>query len=101
MLISFKVEKLVIAAIPDLVGTWTEGFGFVPLEDSEKRGLNKINLMVFPGTVLLKKSLYDHRKARDRFGECSLFTRTQSCMFPNLILWVTNGQVMHHPWLTN
>ncbi|KAL8129792.1 hypothetical protein V2J09_018947 [Rumex salicifolius] len=58
MLISFKVEKLIVAAIPDLVETWTVGFGFVPVEEEEKKSLNKINLMVFPGTVVLKKTLY-------------------------------------------
>jgi hypothetical protein len=72
MLMSFKVEKLVIAAIPNLVETWTEGFGFKPLEDSEKKNLNKINLMVFPGTVLLKKPLYEIQKADRRTGECCL-----------------------------
>ncbi|KAB2605563.1 hypothetical protein D8674_005280 [Pyrus ussuriensis x Pyrus communis] len=66
MLISFKVEKLVVAAIPDLVETWTQGFGFVPVEGDEKRGLDKINLMVFPGTMLLKKPLYENQKAHRR-----------------------------------
>lgn len=72
MLMSFKVEKLVIAAIPNLVETWTEGFGFKPLEDNEKKNLNKINLMVFPGTVLLKKPLYEIQKADRHSGECCL-----------------------------
>ncbi|KAJ8441487.1 hypothetical protein Cgig2_011164 [Carnegiea gigantea] len=58
MLISLKVEKLVIAAVPELVGTWTASFGFIPMEDAEKISLRKINLMVFPGTVMLKKTLY-------------------------------------------
>lgn len=58
LLKSFKVEKLVISAIPGLVETWTHGFGFEPLLDCEKRSLSHINLMVFPGTVWLKKSLY-------------------------------------------
>lgn len=58
MLISLKVEKLVIAAIADLVETWTIGFGFVPMDEDEKKRLSKINLMVFPGTVMLKKTLY-------------------------------------------
>ncbi|KAI5333054.1 Hypothetical predicted protein [Prunus dulcis] len=69
MLLSFKVEKLVVAAIPDLVATWTEGFGFVPVEDSEKRSLNKINLMVFPGTILLKKPLYGNQIAHRHSGD--------------------------------
>lgn len=63
MLISFKVEKLIISAIPSLVETWTEGFGFMPMDKDEKRTLNKVNLMVFPGTVLLKKTLYKDQKA--------------------------------------
>ncbi|PPD96360.1 hypothetical protein ES288_D13G187900v1 [Gossypium darwinii] len=58
MLISFKVEKLVITAIPNLVETWTKGFGFTPVEEDERKMLKKINLMVFPGTILLKKPLY-------------------------------------------
>lgn len=69
MLLSLKVEKIVVAAIPDLVETWTKGFDFKPVEDSEKRSLNKINLMVFPGTVLLKKPLYDNRTTRGQSSE--------------------------------
>ncbi|CAO2836213.1 unnamed protein product [Amaranthus hypochondriacus] len=61
MLISLKVEKLVITAISDVVETWTNGFGFVPVKEEEKRSLNNINLMVFPGTVMLKKMLYVNR----------------------------------------
>lgn len=57
MLKSSKVEKLVISAIPDLVETWTERFGFLPLEADEKKSLEKNNLMVFPGTVWLKKPM--------------------------------------------
>nr|GEX34612.1 increased DNA methylation 1-like [Tanacetum cinerariifolium] len=52
-----KVEKLVISAIPDLVETWTKRFGFLPLEADEKKSLEKSNLMVFPGTVWLKKPM--------------------------------------------
>ncbi|KAL9275899.1 Increased DNA methylation 1-like protein [Drosera capensis] len=63
MLISFKVEMLVIAAIPSLVETWTVGFGFVPMEEDEKRSLNKTSLMVFPETVMLKKILYVNQDA--------------------------------------
>lgn len=48
---------LVISAIPHLVDTWTSGFGFTPIDGKEREKLNNINLMVFPGTMLLKKSL--------------------------------------------
>ncbi|XVF50018.1 hypothetical protein PTKIN_Ptkin04bG0062000 [Pterospermum kingtungense] len=51
MLITFKLEKLVITAIPDLVETWTKGFGFQPGEVEERKAPNKINLMLFPGTI--------------------------------------------------
>ncbi|XWS09668.1 hypothetical protein CRYUN_Cryun39dG0008900 [Craigia yunnanensis] len=68
MLISFKVETLVITAIPNLVETWTKGFGFKPVEDDERKTLNKINLMVFPGTILLKKPLYQFQKADGQSG---------------------------------
>ncbi|XVE50112.1 hypothetical protein DITRI_Ditri01bG0135500 [Diplodiscus trichospermus] len=68
MLISFKVEKLVITAIPSLVETWTKGFGFKPVEDDERKTLNKINLMVFPGTILLKKPLYQFQRTDGQSG---------------------------------
>lgn len=71
MLISLKVEKLVISAIPDLVETWTLGFGFQHLEEEEKQSLSKINLMVFPGAVWLKKLLYDNSHTDERNGELS------------------------------
>ncbi|XP_071715648.1 increased DNA methylation 1-like isoform X2 [Rutidosis leptorrhynchoides] len=58
MLKSLKVEKLVVSAIPSLVDTWTNGFGFTPLEADEKKNLTKTNLMVFPGTVWLTKPMY-------------------------------------------
>jgi len=70
MLTSVKVEKLVVSAIPDLVETWTKGFGFVPVGDIEKRRLKKNNLMVFPGTVLLEKSLYGKKKDEGIFIWC-------------------------------
>lgn len=70
MLRSIKVEKLVISAIPSLVETWTLGFGFEMLGDDERRGLSTISLMVFPGTVWLKKSLLtNHLAVEQRVGE--------------------------------
>ncbi|XP_068660695.1 uncharacterized protein [Aristolochia californica] len=57
MMRSFKVEVLVISAIPSLVDTWVSGFGFKPMEEKEKQQLKNVNLMMFPGTVLLLKHL--------------------------------------------
>lgn len=73
MLRSVKIEKLVISAIPELVETWTEGFGFERLEDDERRGLRRTaNLMVFPGTIWLKKSLCRSQVSEEQqIGSCS------------------------------
>ncbi|XP_022848488.1 increased DNA methylation 1 isoform X2 [Olea europaea var. sylvestris] len=60
MLKSLKVKKLIVSAVPSVVETWTKGFGFEPLEDDEKQSLSRINLMVFPGSVWLKKPLYQN-----------------------------------------
>ncbi|KAI3466054.1 hypothetical protein Pfo_022717 [Paulownia fortunei] len=68
MLKSLKVEKLVISAIPALVETWTVGFGFQHLEEVERQSLSKINLMVFPGAVWLKKPLYENCTMDERSG---------------------------------
>ncbi|ESQ48479.1 hypothetical protein EUTSA_v10019928mg [Eutrema salsugineum] len=62
MLMSLKVEKLVVAALPSLVETWTQGFGFKPMDDEERNAFKRLNLMVFPGTILLKKTLYECTK---------------------------------------
>lgn len=45
MLRSIKDEKLVISAIPSLVETWKVGFGFEPLNDSERQSLSTVNLI--------------------------------------------------------
>lgn len=70
LLISLKVKMLVLSAIPSLVETWTSGFGFGPIEDEEKKQLANVNLMKFPGTVLLKKNL--HEDSADRSGNVDL-----------------------------
>jgi len=71
MLMSLKVEKLVVAALPSLVETWTEGFGFKPMDDEERDALKRINLMVFPGTTLLKKTLYESTKPSTMKGKAN------------------------------
>ena len=61
-----------VSAIPDLVETWTKGFGFITVDDIERQRLNKINLMVFPGTMLLVKSLHGKEKIEGIFVWCIL-----------------------------
>ncbi|KAK4782381.1 hypothetical protein SAY86_016483 [Trapa natans] len=68
LLISLRVEKLLIAAIPELVETWTKSFGFQVVEKDEKQSLNGINLTVFPGTILLKKTLFQGQKSNTQTG---------------------------------
>ncbi|KAL8505734.1 hypothetical protein ACS0TY_016812 [Phlomoides rotata] len=80
MLKSLKVEKLVISAIPTLVDTWTVGFGFQPLEEDERRSLSKTNLMVFPGSVWLKKPLCEISTMDEIIGELLV-------LFPSVGLW--------------
>ncbi|KAL8209726.1 hypothetical protein R6Q57_006458 [Mikania cordata] len=57
LLKSLKIEKLVLSAVPNLVETWTNSFGFTHLEPEDKKSLSKFNMMVFPGTVWLKKPM--------------------------------------------
>lgn len=59
---------LVITAIPSLVDTWTEGFGFIPMEDEEKKQLSSINFMIFPGTILLRKNLYEKDACKIKYS---------------------------------
>lgn len=68
MLKSLKVEMLVVSAIPTLVETWTVGFGFQPLKEEEKRSLSETNMMVFPGAVWLKKTLYENHGFNEKNG---------------------------------
>ncbi|KAG8082044.1 hypothetical protein GUJ93_ZPchr0014g46646 [Zizania palustris] len=56
---SLKVEMLLLSAIPNLVDTWTSAFGFVPTDDRDKKKLSKLRLVSVPGTVRLKRNLYD------------------------------------------
>lgn len=56
-----------VSAIPDLVETWTKGFGFKPVDDVERKRLNKFNMMIFPGTVFLEKPLHRKMKTEGSF----------------------------------
>ncbi|KAL4587477.1 hypothetical protein LXL04_000348 [Taraxacum kok-saghyz] len=51
------VERLVLPAVPDMVSTWTEAFGFNTMTDSERLSLVKCKFLDFPGTVKCQKIL--------------------------------------------
>lgn len=51
------VEKLVLPAVPDMVSTWTQAFGFKMMTDSERLSLVEFKILDFPGTVKCQKIL--------------------------------------------
>ncbi|TYI22463.1 hypothetical protein ES332_A06G105000v1 [Gossypium tomentosum] len=61
LLISFKVEKLVITAIPNIVETWTK-----LVQEAEGRTLNKINLMVFPEQYCSRSPCINPKKQMEK-----------------------------------
>uniref|UniRef100_A0A0E0P9D9 PHD-type domain-containing protein n=1 Tax=Oryza rufipogon TaxID=4529 RepID=A0A0E0P9D9_ORYRU len=66
MLKSLKVEMLLLSAIPSLVDTWTMAFGFVPIDDLDRKNLSRLRLVSVPGTVLLKRNLKENLAFVDR-----------------------------------
>ncbi|KAJ7559584.1 hypothetical protein O6H91_04G092100 [Diphasiastrum complanatum] len=64
MLQNLKVEILVLPAVPELLETWTNAFGFQSMVSSERLEFVNSSIVAFPGTTLLRKSLSNLPSAR-------------------------------------
>ncbi|GAQ80680.1 hypothetical protein KFL_000590330 [Klebsormidium nitens] len=59
ILFRLGVEKLVLPAVPDVHATWKGAFGFQDCSSESRKALSELEIMVFPGTCLLQKSVAD------------------------------------------
>ncbi|XWS14801.1 hypothetical protein CRYUN_Cryun35bG0039500 [Craigia yunnanensis] len=56
-LAKFGVEKLVLPAVPSVVDTWTNNFGFSRMRDDERSELLQYTFLDFQGTIMCQKLL--------------------------------------------
>lgn len=56
-LAKFGVEKLVLPAIPAVVDTWINKFGFTRMRDDERLELLQYIFLDFEGTIMCQKDI--------------------------------------------
>ncbi|KAK7285328.1 hypothetical protein RJT34_20096 [Clitoria ternatea] len=52
-----EVETLVIPAVPHLENFWCASFGFERVDENDEKVMKKMNMLVFPHSVVLKKTI--------------------------------------------
>lgn len=53
----FGVERLVLPAVPAVLDTWTNSFGFSIMSEAERLNLRGFTFLDFQGTIMCQKLL--------------------------------------------
>ncbi|KAI5077447.1 hypothetical protein GOP47_0007271, partial [Adiantum capillus-veneris] len=61
MLHELGVRKLLLPAVPQLLNTWKQKFGFQHINSWDRFEMRQMNVMRFPGTFILKKNVVQLR----------------------------------------
>lgn len=51
------MQKLIIPSVEERVEKWIERYGFKPIEEPLRQEMKSMNLLTFPATVMLEKTL--------------------------------------------